>query len=50
MIFAAHSFNGSPKVPDNRPIHIWSGERIADLVVGLGLGDWVANCLCEHLC
>lgn len=43
MIFAVHSPNGPLKLPENLPVQIWSGERIAQLAVQLGLREWIAN-------
>jgi hypothetical protein len=43
MIFAVHSPKGNLTPPDGLPVQVWTGERIADLVVRLGLGDWVAK-------
>jgi hypothetical protein len=43
MIFAVHSPKGGLTPPDGQPVQIWTGKRIADLVVRLGLGDWVAS-------
>ena len=43
MIFAVHSPVVSIRVPDDPRIQLWTGEKIADLVVKHGLGDWVAS-------
>ena len=43
MIFAVHSPQGSLAPPPDEPIQIWAGEKIADLVVRLGLGEWLAK-------
>lgn len=43
MIFACHTPNGNLTPPDGQPVQVWTGEKIANLVVKLGLGDWVAN-------
>jgi hypothetical protein len=43
MIFAVHSPKGNLTPPDGQPVQVWTGKRIADLVVRLGLGDWVAK-------
>jgi hypothetical protein len=43
MIFAVHSPKGTLTPPDGLPVQVWTGEKIADLVVRLGLGDWVAK-------
>ena len=41
MIFAVHTPKGTLKVKDESPVQIWVGEKIADLVVRLGLGERV---------
>jgi len=41
MIFAVHTPIGSLRVESASPIQIWTGEKIADLVVRLGLGERV---------
>ena len=43
MIFAVHTAKGELTVPDSEPIQVWDGDRIAQLVVTLGLGDWVGR-------
>lgn len=43
MIFAVHSPDGELKPKSGIPIHIWNRAEIADLVVRLGLGEWVAK-------
>jgi hypothetical protein len=43
MIFAVHSPEGNVTPPSGLPIQVWTGEKIANLVVKLGLSDWVAN-------
>ena len=43
MIFAVHTPRGTLTRPDGQPVHLWTGERIAQLVVRLGLGEWVAK-------
>jgi hypothetical protein len=43
MIFAVHSPRGDLHAPGDLPVHVWDLDRIADLVVALGLGDWVAR-------
>jgi hypothetical protein len=43
MIFAVHKPVGKLAPPDGQPVQIWTGNRIARLVVRLGLGDWVAK-------
>jgi hypothetical protein len=41
MIFAVHSPSGKLAAPADIPVQLWTGERIAELVVRLGLGKWV---------
>jgi hypothetical protein len=41
MIFAVHSPTGNLTVPIDYPIQVWTGDRLAQLVVRLGLGTWV---------
>jgi len=41
MIFAVHSPTGNLTVPIDYPIQVWTGDRLAQLVVRLGLGKWV---------
>jgi hypothetical protein len=43
MIFAVHSPQGNVTPPGNLPVQVWTLKQIANLVVKLGLGDWVAN-------
>lgn len=43
MIFAVHTARGMLEPPDDPHIQLWDGERIATLVVKLGLSDWVAR-------
>lgn len=43
MIFAVHSPSGDLTPPVGEPVQIWTGLRIAELVVKHGLGDWVAK-------
>jgi hypothetical protein len=44
MIFAVHSPRGELRLPiDLAAVHLWTGERVADLVVRLGLGEWVES-------
>lgn len=43
MIFAVHTPKGNLTPPDGQPVQVWTEKRIADLVVRLGLGDWVAK-------
>jgi len=42
MIFAVHSPAGLLTKPPGEPISVWTGKEIAERVVKLGLGDWVA--------
>jgi hypothetical protein len=43
MIFAVHSVKGKLTVPADEPIQVWEGNHIAQLVVALGLGNWVGR-------
>ena len=43
MIFAVHTPRGTLTPPNGQPVQVWTGERIAQLVVRLGLGEWVAK-------
>jgi hypothetical protein len=44
MIFAVHSPSGKLTPPADLPsVQLWTGERVAQLVVRLGLGEWVEN-------
>jgi hypothetical protein len=43
MIFAVHKPEGNLTPLDGQPVQVWTGKRIAGLVVRLGLGDWVAK-------
>jgi hypothetical protein len=43
MIFAVHSPNGNLTPPTGEPVSVWTGKKIAQLVVKLGHGDWVAK-------
>jgi hypothetical protein len=43
MIFAVHSPNGALTAPGELPVQIWTGEKVAELVVRLGLGRWVES-------
>lgn len=44
MFFVVHSPDGALKLPiDDPSIQIWTGDRIAELAVRLGLGEWIAN-------
>lgn len=41
MIFAVHSPTGTLVPPPDTPVQIWAGDRLAQLVVRAGLGEWV---------
>jgi hypothetical protein len=41
MIFAVHTSDGLIPPTDDSRVQVWTGERVARLVVGLGLGEWV---------
>jgi hypothetical protein len=43
MIFAVHSAVATLNPPTGEPIQVWNDDRIAQLSVQLGLGDWVAK-------
>lgn len=43
MIFVVHSHHGALTVPTDLPVQLWSGEKLASLVVRLGLGEWVES-------
>jgi hypothetical protein len=43
MIFAVHTQSGAIAAPIGEPIQVWTVERIAELVVKHGLGEWVAK-------
>jgi len=43
MIFAVHSPSGKLTVPSGIPVQLWTGERVSELVVRLGLGKWVES-------
>jgi hypothetical protein len=44
MIFAVHSPTQDDLVtPEDEPVQVWNGERIAQLAVRLGLGEWISN-------
>jgi hypothetical protein len=43
MIFAVHSPSGKLTPPADLPIALWTGDRVAELVVRLGLGEWVES-------
>ena len=41
MIFAVHSPETALLPPTDIPVQVWTGNRLARLVVRLGLGEWV---------
>jgi hypothetical protein len=43
MIFAVHTPHGSIPATDDPRVQVWTGERIAQLVVRLGLGEWIES-------
>jgi hypothetical protein len=43
MIFAVHSPSGELMSPADLPVALWTGDRVAELVVRLGLGEWVES-------
>jgi hypothetical protein len=44
MIFAVHNKTGSQlSSPNDLPVQVWTGDRLANLVVHLGLGEWVGQ-------
>lgn len=43
MIFAVHSPTGPLVAPEGEPVQVWDGPKAAELVVRLGLSDWVAK-------
>ena len=43
MIFVVHTPRGNLKPPTELPVQVWTEKDISDLVVRLGLGDWVAK-------
>jgi len=44
MIFAVHSLSGKLTPPADLPaVQLWTGDRVAQLVVRLGLGEWVES-------
>ncbi len=43
MIFAVHSPDESLTPPGGLPVQVWTGKKISELVVKLGLGDWVSK-------
>lgn len=43
MIFAVHSPKGKLVPPAGLPVQMWTGDKVARLVVRLGLGEWVES-------
>lgn len=44
MIFAVHSSNGKLTPPaDLSAVQVWTGDRVAQLAVRLGLGEWIES-------
>ena len=43
MIFAVHTPKGAITAPDGDPVQVWDGAKVSELVVRLGLGDWLAK-------
>ena len=43
MIFAVHTPRGPLAPPRGLPVQVWTGEKVAELVVRLGLGRWVES-------
>ncbi len=43
MVFAVHKVRGPLTLPSGLPVQVWTGERLATLVVRLGLGEWIGN-------
>jgi hypothetical protein len=43
MFFAVHSPVGKLMPPNDPRVQVWTGEKVAQLVVRLGLGEWVEN-------
>jgi hypothetical protein len=41
MIFAVHTPKGCLAAPKGLPIQVWDRPRLADLVVRMGLGEWI---------
>lgn len=41
MIFAYHRQHGPLTAPEGQPIQLWNGRKLAELVVSLGLSDWL---------
>ena len=43
MIFAVHTPRGRLTVPRGLSVQVWTGEKVSELVVRLGLGKWVES-------
>jgi hypothetical protein len=44
MIFAVHSPKGRLSQPPDLPtVQLWTGDRVAQLAVRLGLGEWIES-------
>jgi hypothetical protein len=43
MIFAVHSPSVELRAPADLPVQLWTCDRVADLVVHAGLGEWVES-------
>lgn len=43
MVFAVHSPRGVLRTPADQPIQVWDDAKVSELVVRLGLGDWVTK-------
>ena len=43
MIFAVHSPRGKLAAPAGSEVQVWEGDKLARLVVRVGLGEWVAS-------
>jgi len=41
MIFAVHSPKGTLTVSEKLPVHVWTGQKLAEMVVDLGLVNFV---------
>jgi hypothetical protein len=43
MVFAVHTPRGKLIAPRELPVQVWTGEKVAELVVRLGLGKWAES-------
>ena len=41
MFFVCHTPKGTLTVSDSAPIHLWTGNRLADAAIKAGLFDWL---------